>query len=182
MSNLDLDLQAARERFDSPAERRGERNPGVPTANYSDRLRAAAIERHQGPGDWPAPLPTKPVSCGNCKGTHPSAKAVRACYQGGKPSPEAEIRYYDNAEGGRCGRCAGTGQFITGVVNGKPTGPGGICFRCEGKGTQSCCSVEAHRERLTRHKAENVQRDEFTACCDVVRNDLFDRFGIRWNV
>lgn len=33
-----------------------------------------------------------------------------------------------------CGRCAGTGQFITGSMNGKPTGPGGICFRCEGKG------------------------------------------------
>jgi len=36
----------------------------------------------------------------------------------------------------RCGRCAGTGAFITGTVNGKPTGPGGICFRCEGKGVQ----------------------------------------------
>jgi hypothetical protein len=32
-----------------------------------------------------------------------------------------------------CGRCAGTGQFITGSLNGKPTGPGGICFRCDGK-------------------------------------------------
>ena len=33
-----------------------------------------------------------------------------------------------------CGRCAGTGAFITGSLNGKPTGPGGICFRCHGKG------------------------------------------------
>lgn len=33
-----------------------------------------------------------------------------------------------------CGRCAGTGQFITGSNNGKPTGPGGACFRCGGKG------------------------------------------------
>lgn len=33
-----------------------------------------------------------------------------------------------------CGRCAGTGQFITGMLNGKPTGPGGPCFRCGGKG------------------------------------------------
>jgi hypothetical protein len=39
--------------------------------------------------------------------------------------------------GHRCERCGGTGQFITAVVNGKPTGPGGICFRCEGKGWQS---------------------------------------------
>jgi hypothetical protein len=34
----------------------------------------------------------------------------------------------------KCGRCAGTGRFITGSLNGKPTGPGGICFRCNGKG------------------------------------------------
>jgi len=36
-----------------------------------------------------------------------------------------------------CGRCAGTGQFITMVENGVPKGPGGICFRCEGKGRQN---------------------------------------------
>ena len=34
----------------------------------------------------------------------------------------------------RCGRCAGTGQFITYVENGVPKGPGGPCFRCGGKG------------------------------------------------
>ena len=33
-----------------------------------------------------------------------------------------------------CGRCTGTGRFITGSLNGKPTGPGGDCFRCGGKG------------------------------------------------
>lgn len=33
-----------------------------------------------------------------------------------------------------CRRCAGTGQFITMIVNGRPTGPGGICYRCRGKG------------------------------------------------
>lgn len=32
-----------------------------------------------------------------------------------------------------CGRCAGTGAFITYVENGVPKGPGGICFRCQGK-------------------------------------------------
>ena len=36
-----------------------------------------------------------------------------------------------------CLRCAGTGAYITGTVNGVPTGPGGICFRCEGKGRQT---------------------------------------------
>lgn len=34
----------------------------------------------------------------------------------------------------RCARCAGTGQFITYVENGVPKGPGGICYRCGGKG------------------------------------------------
>lgn len=33
-----------------------------------------------------------------------------------------------------CGRCAGSGAFITYVENGVPKGPGGICFRCQGKG------------------------------------------------
>jgi hypothetical protein len=33
-----------------------------------------------------------------------------------------------------CGRCAGTGAFITYVENGVPKGPGGDCFRCNGKG------------------------------------------------
>lgn len=36
-----------------------------------------------------------------------------------------------------CRRCAGTGQFITRVENGRPTGPGGLCFRCGGKGVQT---------------------------------------------
>ena len=33
-----------------------------------------------------------------------------------------------------CRRCAGTGAFITHVVNGQPRGPGGPCYRCAGKG------------------------------------------------
>lgn len=37
----------------------------------------------------------------------------------------------------KCPRCAGTGLFITMVVNGAPTGPGGICYRCGGKGEQT---------------------------------------------
>jgi hypothetical protein len=37
----------------------------------------------------------------------------------------------------RCDRCAGTGQFITRVENGRPTGPGGECYRCGGKGYQT---------------------------------------------
>jgi hypothetical protein len=36
-----------------------------------------------------------------------------------------------------CRRCATTGQFITYVENGVPKGPGGICFRCGGKGVHT---------------------------------------------
>jgi hypothetical protein len=36
-----------------------------------------------------------------------------------------------------CARCGGTGLFVTMVVNGRPTGPGGICYRCGGKGEQT---------------------------------------------
>lgn len=38
---------------------------------------------------------------------------------------------------GGCRRCAGTGEFVTMVVNGVPTGPGGLCYRCRGKGWQT---------------------------------------------
>lgn len=46
-----------------------------------------------------------------------------------------------------CGRCAGTGRFITFVENGVPRGPGGICFRCEGAGYHS----QADRKRNLYH-------------------------------
>lgn len=45
-----------------------------------------------------------------------------------------------------CRRCAGTGRFITYVENGQPRGPGGICFRCEGKGVQDY--KDGHRNRV----------------------------------
>ncbi len=44
-----------------------------------------------------------------------------------------------------CRRCAGTGQFITGSMNGQPTGPGGICFRCEGRGYQNLTDARRNR-------------------------------------
>ncbi len=37
----------------------------------------------------------------------------------------------------KCRRCAGSGRFTTGMLNGKPTGPGGMCFRCQGKGVRN---------------------------------------------
>ena len=42
-----------------------------------------------------------------------------------------------------CKRCASTGRFITHVENGVPRGPGGPCFRCDGKGVQT--TKDAHR-------------------------------------
>ena len=46
-----------------------------------------------------------------------------------------------------CKRCAGTGAFITGSLNGQPTGPGGACFRCKGKGTQADADVRRNWAR-----------------------------------
>lgn len=37
----------------------------------------------------------------------------------------------------QCRRCAGTGRYITGTLNGVPVGPGGPCYRCAGKGFQT---------------------------------------------
>lgn len=36
-----------------------------------------------------------------------------------------------------CPRCLGSGRFTTQIVNNKPVGPGGPCFRCDGKGFQN---------------------------------------------
>jgi hypothetical protein len=53
-----------------------------------------------------------------------------------------------------CGRCATTGQFITYVENGKPRGPGGICFRCAGKGRHT----QADRKRNLYHDMHFICR------------------------
>jgi hypothetical protein len=54
--------------------------------------------------------------------------------------------------GHKCGRCAGTGMYVTMVLNGKPTGPGGECYRCDGKGYQT-----------PKDEARNVAYDNFSA-------------------
>lgn len=46
-----------------------------------------------------------------------------------------------------CGRCALTGKFVTYVENGVPKGPGGSCFRCNGKGYHD----QADRKRNQYH-------------------------------
>lgn len=53
-----------------------------------------------------------------------------------RPSSTAKVQDIDASVDGDipCARCASTGRFITEVVNGKPVGPGGNCYRCAGKG------------------------------------------------
>ena len=48
----------------------------------------------------------------------------------------ADVDDTDRQTTGRhpCRRCATTGRFVTGLHNGRPTGPGGECYRCGGKG------------------------------------------------
>jgi hypothetical protein len=55
---------------------------------------------------------------------------------GESASPEAWLKATDRVRF-CCRRCAGSGQFVTGTVNGRPTGPGGACYRCQGRGSQS---------------------------------------------
>ena len=50
-----------------------------------------------------------------------------------------------------CRRCGGTGQFITGSLNGKLVGPGGQCFRCAGKGCQDWADAKRN-EYYDRHQ------------------------------
>lgn len=59
-----------------------------------------------------------------------------------EPTPQDWVKYARRVSW-HCKRCGGTGQFITMVMNGQPTGPGGICFRCGGKGYQT--PSDAHR-------------------------------------
>ena len=55
-----------------------------------------------------------------------------------------------------CRRCAGTGSFITMVENGQPKGPGGICFRCAGKGLQNDHDVRRNEEHDKRYICRNM--------------------------
>lgn len=114
--------------------------------------------------------------CGHCHMTHPTKEDVKACAMAhhaarrdGRPGPRPtlDVSGYES-DAGRCGRCAGTGEFITMVVNGRPTGPGGICFRCGGKGVQVSCGAGNHTHVQGRN-----------ACCDITRNAAYDRWGIR---
>lgn len=71
--------------------------------------------------------------------------AVAAILAGNaSPEPIAHVRAI-RAVRLRCGRCAGTGRFVTYVENGIPKGPGGICFRCQGRGWQTF--EDGHRNR-----------------------------------
>lgn len=62
-------------------------------------------------------------------------------------NPQTPAQWVEHALEAACGckRCAGTGRFITMTENGQPKGPGGICFRCEGRGYQVL--ADAHRNR-----------------------------------
>jgi hypothetical protein len=56
--------------------------------------------------------------------------------------PEAWIEAAKTKASAPCGRCGGSGMFVTGMLNGKLTGPGGECFRCGGKGRQNFADTQ----------------------------------------
>jgi len=78
--------------------------------------------------------------------------ACRALLGEGKHPPAAWLRAAERVRF-RCGRCAGTGMFVTGVLNGQPTGPGGDCFRCGGRGTQGWRDGRRNRWRDIHQRA-----------------------------
>lgn len=45
----------------------------------------------------------------------------------------------------KCKRCGGSGKYVTRVENGQARGPGGDCFRCQGKGFQDAEDVKRNR-------------------------------------
>lgn len=73
-----------------------------------------------------------------CYSSHAGARAFDAAVKaavGGGADPAAYVAAAKVVRV-RCAPCAGTGDYITMVVNGVPRGPGGKCFRCAGAGTQ----------------------------------------------
>lgn len=82
----------------------------------------------------------------------------------------------------RCGRCAGTGAFITYVENGQPKGPGGICFRCGGKGYQDFSDVkrnETHDQHYMGTESGELGRD--LPCEDEDMYDDADAFHAEYD-
>lgn len=63
-----------------------------------------------------------------------TVKALMA-KQGLLPTPENFVLAAESVTF-PCRRCSGTGKFVTYVENGIPKGPGGDCFRCNGRGYQ----------------------------------------------
>ena len=56
---------------------------------------------------------------------------------------------------GICRRCGGTGAFVTYVENGIPKGPGGRCYRCDGKTYQTLADVRRNEYR-DRHQTVSL--------------------------
>jgi hypothetical protein len=55
-----------------------------------------------------------------------------------------------------CRRCGGTGRFITGMHNGRLVGPGGPCFRCEGRGSQNWVDGRRNAYHDEKHAAKQL--------------------------
>lgn len=89
-------------------------------------------------------------------------EAVRALLPENEDATPAQWLAATDAVRFPCRRCAGTGSFITGTLNGVPTGPGGPCFRCEGRGTQGWASGRrnAYYDRRAFEKAARAMMHE----------------------
>lgn len=88
-----------------------------------------------------------------------ASAAVRAACEDSSPSGWVEAAECAVV---RCGRCAGTGRYITHTENGKARGSGGVCFRCNGQGQQTAQdghrNAAADRELIRREAAAMMGR------------------------
>lgn len=142
MSNTTLDVAASLAYLNSPASPANDTAGKAPLTRAQLRTQFARIRAR-------SVAPSEQAFNDACaallgEGEHAPAQWVRAA---------KAVRF-------SCPRCAGTGKFITMVVNGVPTGPGGACFRCKGAGTQSDTDV-LRNEAFDRHAIDRAFRGHF---------------------
>lgn len=105
---------------------------GTETIRWESGARQGELGTHRTPFDW-----KRDRILGQ-----PEVVKCNDCYDTGTCEQHAGRKVW-------CAQCAGTGMFITRVENGVPKGPGGKCYRCDGKG---------HHTESDRKRNNNYER------------------------
>lgn len=85
-------------------------------------------------GKWYVRVPR--VTCKPCSKGHECTTREQLRSKKAERISRRDVPDNDGRIAGKfsCGKCAGTGRYITYIENGVPKGPGGECYRCGGKG------------------------------------------------